>query len=67
MSDWFDQMVNKLAFRLALEKNVNGTDKLVWHRETDGEKRVFTTEPNTGFWRRFGVGVLRLLPIESQL
>jgi putative cardiolipin synthase len=67
MSDWFDQMVNKLAFRLALEKNVNGTDKLVWHREIDGEKRVFTTEPNTGFWRRFGVGILRLLPIESQL
>jgi putative cardiolipin synthase len=67
MSDWFDQIVNKSAFRLALEKNVNGTDKLVWHREIGGEKRVFTTEPNTGFWRRFGVGILRLLPIESQL
>jgi len=67
MSDWFDQIVDKVAFRLALEKNANGTDKLVWHREIDGNKRVFTTEPNTGFWRRFGVGILRLLPIESQL
>jgi hypothetical protein len=27
---------------------------------------VYRNEPHAGFWRRFRVGVLRLLPIEGQ-
>jgi len=27
----------------------------------------YRTEPHAGFWRRFRVGFLRLLPIEGQL
>ena len=60
MSEWFDQ----IAFRLALEKDNNCDEILVWYRSVDGSDQRFTREPNTGFWRRFGVGVLRLLPIE---
>ena len=67
MANWFDQAINKIAFRLALEKTKSGNEKLIWHRNVNGESRVYTTEPNTSFWRRFGVGFMRLLPIESQL
>ncbi|MDC1287400.1 phospholipase D family protein [Gammaproteobacteria bacterium] len=64
MSDWFDQQINHIAFRLALEENDNGNEVLVWYRSVDAVEQRYTTEPNTGFWRRFGVGFLRLLPIE---
>jgi len=67
MSDWFDRNINRIAFRLALEENANGDEILVWHRSIDGEEYRYTTEPNTGFWRRFGVGLMGLLPIESLL
>ena len=33
----------------------------------DGQPRVFKVDPYTGFWKRFGVGFLRILPIESIL
>ena len=67
MSEWFDQNIDRIAFRLALEENDNGEEILVWYRNVDGEEMRYTTEPNTGFWRRFGVGFLGLLPIESLL
>jgi len=67
MSDWFDQKIDAVAFRLALEQDGNGDEILVWHRSIDGIDYRYTKEPNTGFWRRFGVGFLRLLPIEQLL
>ncbi len=67
MSDAFDQQVNEVAFRLALEKDDNDNEILIWQRSIDGVDYRYTTEPNTGFWRRFGVGFMKLLPIESLL
>jgi len=67
MADWFDQTIDKIAFRLELRKGDDGSDKLLWHRKINGESFVYTTEPNTSFWRRLGVGLLRLFPIEAQL
>ena len=67
MTDWFDRTIDEIAFRVELEVSDNGKGKLLWHRKFDGETSVYTTEPNTSFWRRLGVGLLRLLPIESQL
>jgi len=64
MSEWFDQQIDNVAFRLALETDGKGDEIIVWYRSVDGVDQRYTTEPNTGFWRRFGVGVLRLLPIE---
>jgi len=64
MSDWFDQQIDSVAFRLALETDSKGDEIIVWYRSVDGVDQRYTTEPNTGFWRRFGVGILRLLPIE---
>jgi putative cardiolipin synthase len=67
MSDWFDQKIDQVAFRLTLEEDRNGNEILVWYRSIDGVDYRYTTEPNTGFWRRFGVGFVKLLPIESLL
>jgi len=67
MADWFDQNVARLAFRLALETDENGNDKIVWHGRENGEQVTYDRDPHTGFWKRFFVGFLRFLPIESQL
>ena len=67
MNDWFDREVENIAYRLALEVDDKGEEKLIWYRNRDGTQERFTTEPNAGFWRRFGVGLLQLLPIESLL
>jgi putative cardiolipin synthase len=67
MSDWFDDNVENIAFRLSLERDKRGEEIIVWHRRTESGSVRYTTEPNTSFWRRFGVGFLSLLPIESLL
>ena len=66
MSDWFDQHIEEVAFRLELNKE-SGTEKLLWHGLVDGKQQTFDVDPYTGFWRRFGIGFLSILPIESQL
>lgn len=67
MGSWFDNNIGKLAFRLELKKGEDGTEALLWHGLVDGNPETFDTEPYTGFWKRLGIGFLRLLPIESQL
>ena len=67
MAEWFDNQIDEVAFRLALESDASGNEILVWYRDRDGEQQRYTSEPNTSFWQRFGVGLLRLLPIESLL
>ena len=62
LSAGFERISREASFRLALDGN-----HLRWYRQAEGESRVFTTEPHTGFWRRFAAGLLRLLPLESQL
>lgn len=67
MGDWFDHNIGQIAFRLELIKHSDGSDSIRWHGLVDGEQKMFSVDPYTGFWRRFGVGFLSLLPIESQL
>jgi putative cardiolipin synthase len=67
MADWFDENIDRVAFRLALETNSKGEQAIVWYHQEDGVEDRYTTEPFTSFWRRFGAGFLSLLPIESLL
>jgi cardiolipin synthase C len=66
MAEWFDENIDKIAFRLEL-KTVGGSETLLWHGIVDGKPETFDVDPYTGFWRRFAIGFLGLLPIESQL
>jgi putative cardiolipin synthase len=67
LAERFDQNIEKEAFRLELETDSDGNDKIVWHGLNDGKQEVFNVEPHTSFWQRLGIGFLSLLPIESQL
>jgi putative cardiolipin synthase len=67
MADWFDQNIEKIAFRLELKKAVDGSEYILWHGRVDDEPRIYEVDPHTGFWQRFGIGFLGLFPIESQL
>lgn len=63
----FDQIIDKVTFRLELKKNTNGTEKILWHGIEDGKPVTFNVDPHTSFWQRFGIRLLGILPIESQL
>jgi len=52
-----------LAYRLSLSKQ----GRLEWLLKTGTVEETITTEPQTGFWRRFRTRLLGFLPIESQL
>jgi putative cardiolipin synthase len=67
LAGWFDQNIDRVAFRLALETDPEGDEKIVWHGWEDGEKVTYDEDPHTGFWLRFYIGFLSLLPIDSQL
>ena len=67
MAKWFDENINQLAFRLELKKDENGYEQLFWHGWEKGKQVVYTHEPHTSFWRRFGIGFMSIWPIESQL
>jgi putative cardiolipin synthase len=67
LAGWFDQNIERVAFRLALQANDKGYEKIVWHGFEDGEKVTYDEDPYTGFWLRFYVGFLGFLPIDSQL
>ena len=67
MGDWFDQNIEKVAFRLELTEDKRGEEQILWHGYEDGNACVYNVDPHTSFWRRFGIDLLSLLPIESQL
>lgn len=67
LADTFDQMVEKIAFRLELHTDEEGIEFIFWHGLEEGEQHVWKADPHTSFWRRFGLGLVSLLPVESQL
>jgi cardiolipin synthase C len=67
MAEGFDHIVKTLAFRLQLVTDEKGLEFISWHGLEEGKERTWTTDPHTSFWRRFGIGIMSLFPIESQL
>lgn len=63
MAHWFNSNIDKVAFRLELD----GNERIIWHGMEDGKQITYTKDPYTGFWTRFMIRFLSLLPIESQL
>ena len=51
------------AYRLRLDADGD----IEWVTQKNNAEVVYTTDPQTGFWQRFSVGLLGLLPIEGQL
>jgi hypothetical protein len=63
----FDEHIDKVAFRVELIKDKNGSESLRWTGIEEGEEVVFDSEPYTGFWKRLSVNMMRVLPIDSML
>ncbi len=63
MSDAFDRKIPEEAYRLELDDKGD----LVWLEQHAGQTQVWTTEPDSTFWKRLYVGALSLLPIEPLL
>ena len=67
MAEWLDKNMDQLMYRLELEKNEAGKETIRWHEKKDGKVHTYTVDPDTSFWRRFGIEFLSIFPIESQL
>jgi len=67
MAKGFDADIDKYTFRLELNEDEDGDEQLLWHGYEKGSPVTFDVDPYTSFWRRFGVGFMSWLPIESQL
>ena len=67
MAKEFDADIEKESFTLELKVDEDGYEELLWHGYENGDPVTFDVDPYTSFWRRFGVGFMGLLPIESQL
>jgi putative cardiolipin synthase len=67
LGEWFDQNIDKIAFRLELVADETGYERILWHGMENGEPVTYTKEPHTSFWTRFGIGFLRILPLEPLL
>jgi putative cardiolipin synthase len=67
MAESFDADIATNTFTLELKVDEDGYEELLWHGYEDGNPVTFDVDPYTSFWRRFGVGFMGLLPIESQL
>lgn len=52
----------RTSYRLFLDGR-----RLLWEGYRDGELTQFRSEPEAGLWRRVIAGVIRYLPVESQL
>ncbi len=67
MASGFDRKIDQIAFRLELQRDDLGREQLTWHGLVDGKRQILTVDPYTSFWKRFGVGFMRMFPIESQI
>lgn len=67
LADWFDDNIDRLAFRLELVEYHGGNEEIVWHGTRDGQPVTYTSEPYAGPLWRFIINILRILPVESQI
>ena len=66
-SQHFDDVIDTVAFRVELVTDEDGDESLRWTGYNGNEKVVFDSEPYAGFWKKFGAGFMRVLPIDSML
>lgn len=67
MVDIFDRVASEQTFRLELETTDDGLELIFWHGTKDGRAHTWSFDPFTGFFQRLVIGLVGLLPIESQL
>jgi putative cardiolipin synthase len=68
VADTLEPQLDRIAWRLELRPNPNGTSSIVWiDTAPDGSVKVLDSEPDVSALRKAGIWFLGILPIESQL
>ncbi len=67
IAEGFDRKIDQVAFRLELQRDDQDREQIAWHGLVDDKQQILYVDPYTSFWKRFGVGFMRLFPIESQI
>jgi len=63
-----DAVLLDAAYQVVLETDpATGKQEMEWVTQEDGVLRTYRSEPNMKGWDHFKQGVLRMLPVESQL
>ena len=63
LSDEFDAIALEKGYRVTLDDRGN----LQWTTVENGKEVTYHSEPEAGFWKRFGVGFMSIFVPESQL
>ena len=70
----FDEQALDATYRVKLaeeDMEIGGIEinkgEIYWIEIVDGKEVCHATEPETGFWERFGQSVFSIMPVESQL
>ena len=63
LAGFVEAVLPETAYRVELDER----NRLAWVGRKDGETERYGKEPATGFWQRFGAGLLGILPLDSQL
>jgi putative cardiolipin synthase len=66
-SENFDRYIDMLAFRVKLVTDENGNESMTWTGFVDGKQVVFDSEPYASFWKKLGVNLMRVLPVDAML
>ena len=62
----YHRNIEKIAFRLVLNTG-SSRESIRWHLKQDEGEIIYDKEPYVGFWKKFGVWFIGLLPIEHLL
>ena len=63
LAERVEALLPETAYRVELDDR----NRIAWVGQHGGATERYATEPGTGFWQRFGAGLLGILPIDSQL
>ena len=66
-ADNFDRQINKVAFKVELVKDKNGSESLRWTAYENGKEVVFEDEPYAGFLQKMVVKIMRIVPADFML
>jgi len=68
VADGIGANIDRIAWRVELRKDASGATRMVWvDTDANGNTTELDSEPGVSAWKRAGIWMLGILPIESQL
>jgi putative cardiolipin synthase len=52
---------------MSFELDIDSANRIVWMTEERGQPKIYRREPDAAISRRIIAGIMRVLPLESQL